>query len=113
MASGQTRYAQLLEAVFLQYYQEGATEVTFDRSALIQAAKELSITLPKNLGDILYSFRYRTFLPASIVAKAPQGSEWIIRPAGRARYTLALTTTAVLVPSVLLVETKILNATLG
>lgn len=113
MARGQTRYAQLLEAVFLQYYREGATEVTFDRSALIQAAAELGITLPKNLGDILYSFRYRTSLPASIVAKAPQGSEWIIRPAGRARYTLALTMTAVLVPSALLVETKILDATPG
>ena len=80
------RYSQLIEAIFLKHYRKGATEVSFERSALTHAARQLRIKLPKNLGDILYSFRYRTPLPDSIMEKAPEGYEWIIRPAGRARY---------------------------
>ena len=97
----------------MKHYRKGATEVSFERSALTHAARQLRIKLPKNLGDILYSFRYRTALPDSITEKAPEGYEWIIRPAGRARYKLVLTTKAAIVPSNMLAETKIPDATPG
>jgi hypothetical protein len=113
MIREQNRYAQIIAAIFSKFYQEGSTEILFERSDIIQAAEELGLKLPKNLGDILYSFRYRTALPASLIEKAPAGYEWIIRPAGRARYKLVLVTQSVIVPSSVLVETKILDATPG
>ena len=88
MTKTTNRYAQIIEKVFLKYYQEGTSKVSFERSDLIQAASELKIKTPKNIGDILYSFRYRTPLPESILEKAPEGYEWIIRPVGMARMRL-------------------------
>jgi hypothetical protein len=108
-----SRYSQLLDAIFSRHYQKGATEITFERAEINQVADELGIKLPKNLGDLLYSFRYRTQLPPSIVDKAPEGYEWIIRPAGRARYRFVLAKQAAIIPSNVLVETKIPDATPG
>ena len=107
------RYSQLLAAIFDKYYSEGSEKIDFERSEIIQAAGELGIDLPKNLGDILYSFRYRVPMPESIMAKAPKGFEWIIRPVGRARYQFVLVKQYSVIPSDLLVETKILDATPG
>ncbi len=107
------RYTQLIELIFHKFYKEGTTEIFFERSEINQAANELGIDLPKNLGDVLYSFRYRTKLPLSITDKAPDGQEWIIRPAGRARYKLSLVKVANITPSSILAETKILDATPG
>jgi hypothetical protein len=107
------RYTQLIEAIFLKHYQEGLVSIDFDRSEITETAGELRIALPKNLGDVLYSFRYRTSLPANIIEKAPQGYEWIIRPAGRARYRFVLVKQSQIAPSDVLAETKILDATPG
>lgn len=112
MAKTTNRYA-IIEKVFLKYYQEGTSKVSFERSDLIQAASELKIKTPKNIGDILYSFRYRTPLPESILEKAPEGYEWIIRPVGTARYAFVLTRENRIIPSEMLVETKIPDATPG
>lgn len=107
------RYARLIEAIFMSHYREDLTEITFERSEINQAAKELNITLPKNLGDILYTFRYRAELPESITSKAPEGYNWIIRPAGRSKYKLVLAKQSVILPSEIMVETKIPDATPG
>lgn len=107
------RYTQLIEAIFLKRFQEGMTDVGFDRTEITSTADELGIALPKNLGDVLYSFRYRVPLPASIVEKAPEGFEWIIRPAGRAHYRFVLVRQSIISPSSILAETKILDATPG
>lgn len=113
MAEPKNRYTQIIEAIFSKRYRKGATEVPFERSDIVEVARDLGMKLPKNLGDVLYSFRYRIQLPESIVEKAPVGYHWIIRPAGRSRYVLALTAQADIVPSSVLVETKILDATPG
>ncbi|MBM3300340.1 MAG: endonuclease [Deltaproteobacteria bacterium] len=113
MRRPKNRYTQIMEAIFRKHYREGANEVSFERSEIIRVAEDLGVRLPKNLGDVLYSFRYRTPLPDSILEKAPEGYEWIIRPAGRARYKFVLTTVSAIAPSDILVETKILEATPG
>ncbi len=69
--------------------------------------------MPKNLGDVIYSFRYRAELPASIRKKAPRDHEWVIRPAGRGQYKFVAAKMATVVPSKMLVETKIPDATPG
>ncbi len=107
------RYDTLINEIFFQHYEEGATQVTFERSEIIEAASKLRIELPKNLGDIPYSFRYRTDLPESIVAKAPPGFEWVIRSVGRSRYRFELSTQTSIVPSPILAETKVPDATPG
>lgn len=57
------RYQQIIERIFLHHYQEGASVVEFTRSDIEQAAQELQVPLPKNIGDVLYTFRYRGELP--------------------------------------------------
>ncbi len=113
MAKTPNRYSQLIESIFSERYRKGTKEFTFERNDIVQAAEELKIKLPKNLGDVLYSFRYRTQLPKSVVDKAPEGYEWLIRPAGRARYKFVLVKENAIVPSSILAETKIPDATPG
>lgn len=107
------RYAKILEAIFTKRFKKGVTEIEFERAEFSQVAESLGIVLPKNLGDVLYSFRYRTALPKSITSKAPKGYEWIIRPAGKGRYKLAIAKRSNIVPSNFLAETKIPDATPG
>jgi len=113
MAEAKNRYSQIIEAIFSKYFRKGAKEVVFERADIVRAAEKLRIRLPKNLGDVLYSFRYRTPLPDSITRKASKGFEWIIRPAGRSRYKFVLATKSAIVPSKILAETKIPDATPG
>jgi hypothetical protein len=102
-----------MERIFFWYYKDGAREVQFERTDMERAAHELGIELPKNLGDITYTFRYRGTLPESIRAKAPAGEDWIIRPSGRSRYRFVATTLVSIVPNLLLAETKVPDATPG
>ena len=85
----------------------------FKRDDIATFAARSSIELPKNLGDLIYSFRYRTELPASILSVAPEGETWIIRPAGRGKYRFVLVTDIPLAPNSNLAVTKIPDATPG
>ena len=87
--------------------------VEFEREDIVTFASQLNIRLPKNLGDVVYSFRYRTALPDSILAEAPTGETWIIRPAGISRYRFVLVKDIPLVPNPNLAVTKIPDATPG
>ena len=113
MTKVDNRYSKLIENIFLKNYKKGAKEVAFQREDLISAATKLGVELPKNLGDIVYSFRYRNNLPESIRKLAPDNLEWVIRPTGRGKYKFSLTAIPRILPNPLLVETKILDATPG
>jgi hypothetical protein len=84
-----SRYDQLIERVFFKNYTDGASEVRFGREEFVAIAQELGIELPKNLGDIIYSYRYRNKLPAPIRELLAPDQEWLIRSEGRARYVFA------------------------
>lgn len=107
------RYSQLIEEIFLSHFKPGAVEVPFEREDLVRVARKLGVKLPKNLGDVIYSFRYRTPLPESVRAKAPEGKEWIIRPAGPAKYSFVAIEQAIIQPSKMMAETKVPDATPG
>ncbi len=107
------RYTQIIERIFLSRHAEGVQEVAFEREDIVTVAAELGIKLPKNLGDVIYSFRYRTALPASIQAQAPEGEAWIIRPAGRSRYRFVLTAERPIIPTEMMAETKVPDSTPG
>ena len=68
------------------------------------AAERVGVPCPKNVGDILYSSRYRRKLPESIQATAPVGYEWIIRGRGQSRYRFVLVRPIPLVPNELTAE---------
>ncbi len=113
MVNGKNRYSKLIETIFFKHYRSGSTDIEFEREELITTAAELEIDLPKNLGDVVYSFRYRAILPDSIIKTAPDGLEWVIRPIGKAKYKFALSHMHRIVPTNLLAETKIPDATPG
>jgi hypothetical protein len=75
----------------------------------------LAIKLPKNIGDVVYSFRYRAPLPDSVRVKAPAGKSWIIQPAGRSQYRFVITdeSLARIIPNSLMAETKVPDSTPG
>jgi hypothetical protein len=110
-ASQLNRYSSLIEWVFKQHYKPGATEFEFKREELEQAAKALGIPLPKNLGDVLYSFRYRNSLPNSIVSTASKGKEWLIEGAGRSKHRFRLASLNRIKPSENAFQIKIPDAT--
>jgi len=107
------RYEQIIEKIFLSKYKKGTKKVAFEREDIVRMASELGIELPKNLGDVIYSFRYRVDLPESIVSCAPKGKDWIIRPMGKGLYCFVATSLTVIAPNESLAETKIPNATPG
>ena len=105
------RYQALVKDIFTRRYVKNATEVLFSRDDLILAAKKLKIAVPKNIGDVLYSFRYRNKLPPSILATQPAGKEWIIEGRGKAEYAICLVTINRITPNTNLVTTKIPDST--
>jgi hypothetical protein len=95
----QSRYHQLIEKIFFDGYAKGATEIPFERAALKNAAKALGIVLPDNLGDVIYSIRFRIPMPAKVLATQPEGREWIIELVGRAKYRFRLAKENRIVPN--------------
>lgn len=73
----------------------------------------MKVELSKNVGDLIYTFRYRGALPAVISEKAPEGKFWIIRSVGRSQYLFALTDQPEIVPNAALQEIKIPDSTPG
>ncbi len=109
----ENRYSQIIEKVFARHYKTDDEEVRFTRDEFENIAKELNINLPKNLGDIIYSFRYRAQLPESITKTATKGKHWIIRPAGRGVYAFALAAEFDVAPNPNYDKVKIPDATPG
>ncbi len=109
----QSTYDKIIQHVFLAHYESGAEELPFDRSELADVARELGLALPKNLGDIIYSYRYRRDLPEAVRECAPHGKRWIIRPAGIGKYCFAAVQVIDIVPNEALAQTKVPDATPG
>ena len=53
----------LIEKIFFDRHAEGANALEFTRQEMKDAAADLGIAPPDNLGDTIYSFRFRTDLP--------------------------------------------------
>ena len=109
--TAKNRYAALIEKVFFDRYSEGDTEIPFQRSDFDVAAEQLGFTLPKNLGDVVYSVRYRTSMPDSVLETQTQGREWLIEGAGRGRYLFRLVRVNRILPSSALAAIQIPDAT--
>ncbi len=108
--SNPNRYQAIIAKIFSNHF-ENANEFEFDREELIAVAKELKIDLPKNLGDLIYSFRYRNELPETITSTATGGRDWIIEGAGKAKYRFKQVRLSQIEPRSELVTIKIPDST--
>ena len=107
------RYTTIILKIFQDRYKPGDESVPFKREDIQEAAEALNIGLPKNLGDVVYTFRYRAPLPQDIQSLAGPGRMWIIRPAGQGSYRFDLVPAVDLRPSQNLAVTKIPDSTPG
>lgn len=105
------RYLALIEKIFFDRYKVGVREIDFERNALEKAALSLKIILPKNLGDVIYSIRYRVDLPQRIRDTQPKGMEWVIEGPGRSKYSFRLSRINRLAPNPNLAVIKVPDAT--
>jgi len=112
MKSSDNRYARIIEFIFNKHYKKNEKSFFFVREEIIEAAKILKIDLPKNIGDVIYSFKYRGDLPKSITKTAPNDFSWRIRTAGASKYEFCLTKFKI-DPNQMLCEIKIPDATPG
>lgn len=112
-ASKPNRYDAIIERVFFSKHKRGDREVRFAREEIETCASKLGIQLPKNLGDLVYSFRYRSALPKSILSLAGTDEEWLIRPDGKGKYCFALVKNLHIAPNPAMAVTKVPDSTPG
>jgi hypothetical protein len=110
-AQPQNRYGAILERIFKAHYKKGLTTFEFERVEIEATAKTLQIQTPKNLGDVLYSFRYRNALPEAISTTAPSGKEWVIVGTGKSKYCFTLVSLNRIAPREELLPAKVPDAT--
>jgi hypothetical protein len=86
----QNRYRALMDQVFFDRYRQGLKEIDFKREDIEDAAQSLGMKLPKNLGDVIYSFRFRTAFSDRMLATQEAGTAWRIELAGVGLYRFVL-----------------------
>lgn len=111
MVKKQNRYDALIEKIFFDHHVDGNESFIFKRDEIEQASAFLSIKLPKNIGDVLYSFRFRNELPESILATQPKGKEWLIEMVGKGIYQFSLVKLNRIIPNETLAKISIPDST--
>jgi len=109
--STRNRYDQLIEKVFFKNHKKGAAEVYFEREEFAAVARDVGVDLPKNLGDIIYSYRYRNKLPKRITDLLRKDEEWVIRSVGKGKYVFARCPFHQVAPNPRLSKIKVLDST--
>jgi hypothetical protein len=105
------KYAQVISWVFHRRYKPGARTVAFTRDELVAAHDALGLERTKNIGDLTYSFRFRSELPEDITRTAPPNSEWIILGTGQATYEFRLASPGKITPATDRERIPVLDAT--
>lgn len=113
MSKKQRLYEPIITEIFKRNHQPGASSVPFTRGQIVEVAQALGIDLPKNPGDVVYAFKFRTDLPAEIKGCAPGNKEWIIMGRGRSKYAFELRSASRIHPDSMLEVIKIPDATPG
>ena len=95
-----TLYADVITSVFFKHFESDGTRFPFTRDDLLQAMMKMGLevtgeekVIAKNIGDIIYSFRFRRDFPDKILKTAPKGKMWMILGKGDAQYEFRLITT--------------------
>lgn len=107
------KYEKILLSIFKTHYEKGIREFDFTREEFSQVATKLNISEPKNLGDLIYSFRFRNDLPEEIRNTAPEGKVWAIQLAGKGQYKFVIKNEDKIIPNAFLEEIDIPDSTPG
>jgi len=83
-------YERIIVHLFNRHWRAGITEFVVSRNEIREAAEELGLAAPRNLGDLIYTYRYRRDFPDEILATEPPGRHWLILGAGDASYRFRL-----------------------
>lgn len=99
MAKEDTKYHAIIGKLFFDRYGGGMAEFEFKRADIGEAATSLGFAPPKNLGDVVHSYRHRRKFPKRILETQPEGLEWVIKLSGSANYKFRLVKISRTVPS--------------
>lgn len=122
---GKGIYNQIITEVFFRHYDTKSdnkpSRFIVERPELVAVAEKIGLAVAeldeaedaftKNIGDVVYSYRFRKQFPKEIRDTAPSGKMWIILGKGDARYEFRLITTPSLMPDYGLYTTKVHDAT--
>ncbi|MFE4573071.1 DNA cytosine methyltransferase [Paenibacillus chitinolyticus] len=107
-----SKYDKIISDIFFSNYQQGCREFDFVREDMEVSSQKLGIKLPKNIGDIIYSYRFRKAFPKEILATCAEGEEWVIEGVGDAKYRFKLLSSSSKInPNPNLYQIKIPDAT--
>lgn len=109
--TGAPAYTAIIERIFQKHYKKGLEEFEFAREEIEEAAEYSKVRRPKNLGDVIYTFRYRRKLPKPILDTQPKDKSWLILGAGDAKYRFRLSKLVYIQPAKGLLVRKIPDAT--
>ncbi len=84
------QYIPIIVHIFEKHWKKGLDAFEFHRDEMVDAAAILGVERPDNLGDVIYSFKFRRELPKAIADSAPKGKSWILEGAGNSRYRFRL-----------------------
>jgi hypothetical protein len=84
------QYSSIILHLFQKHWKKELKEFEFHRDEMVDAAATLGVDRPDNLGDVIYSFKFRRELPSQIAETAPKGMSWILEGAGQGRYRFRL-----------------------
>ncbi len=104
-------YERIIVEIFFNHWKKGTTEFVFDREEIHEAADKLGIKRVKNPGDVIYSYRYRRFLPKEILETQPTNLGWLILGAGDAKYRVRLNKLVYIKPTNGLLAKKLPDST--
>lgn len=110
---GAAVYERILVEIFTSRFKPNGRLVAFEREDIRRAAKKIGVKAPDNLGDVLYSFRYRRRLPDEIQKHAPPDHEWILTTPTKSQYAFVAREVTRLGPSELLAEISVPDSTPG
>ncbi len=85
-----TQYQSIIVHIFKRYWKRGIQTFEFHRDEMVEAAAATGVERPDNLGDVIYSFKFRRALPKEILDSAPKGKSWILEGAGHGLYRFRL-----------------------
>lgn len=72
------KYQSILIEIFKRHFTKGILSFNFEREEIVRVSVDLGFDPPKNLGDLMDTYRFRRPLPQEIAANAPSGKEWVI-----------------------------------
>lgn len=105
------RYGLIIDDIFARHFKPGMIEFDFSREEISETANRLKVKAPKNLGDVIYAYRYRRALPKAILETQPKDLYWLILGAGDAVYRFKLSKLIIVMPQKGKLVRKIPDAT--